>query len=254
MGLVVGGHLLANAVFATLFWLDPGGVENARPGSFADAFFFSAETWGTIGYGHMAPLSTWAHVLVTLESMASLLSVAILTGLIFAKFSRPTARVCFSNVAVVTTWDGVRSLVFRLANERGTQIVDAQISVTMNRIERTADGGMVRRTHDLHLTRARNPNFVFAWTVIHPIDEHSPLRGETNDSLREADAFVGASVVGIDEVFNQSVYARHRYDAADVRFGHDFVGILGRTDDGRRLIDYTHFHETEPEEPEGSAG
>ena len=246
--MIVAWYVAINAAFGFLFWIDPGGVENTRPGSFFDAFFFSIQTFGTIGYGKMAPISTMSHVVVSIEAIVSMLSVAMITGLIFSKFSRPTARVMFSRVAVVTAWDGQRSLVFRLANQRGTQIVDAAISVTMNRLETTRDGGVVRRTHDLELTRARNPNFVFAWTVIHPIDEKSPLWNQTVESLDAADAFIGASMVGIDEIFNQTVYARHRFAADDLRVGHDFVSILDKLPDGRRLIDYTHFHDTEPEE------
>lgn len=253
VAMIVGAYLTVNALFGLLFWLDPGGIENTRPGSYADAFNFSVQTWGTIGYGKMTPVSNWAHFVVTLESIASLLSVAMITGLIFAKFSRPTARVLFSKVAVVTTWDGQRSLVFRLANERGTQIVDARISVTVNRLETTADGGTVRRTHDLELTRNTNPNFIFAWTVIHPITASSPLHGKSVEELQASDTFIGASVTGVDEVFAQTVYARHRYLADDLRLGHDFVSILSRTEEGGRLIDYTHFHETEPEEPDEAA-
>lgn len=253
LAMIIGAYLAVNALFGLLFWVDPGGVENMRPGSYADAFFFSVQTWGTIGYGKMSPVTLWSHLAVTVESVASLLSIAMITGLIFAKFSRPTARVLFSKVAVVTTWDGQRSLVFRLANERGTQIVDARISVTVNRVETTADGGTVRRTHDLELTRYNNPNFIFAWTVIHPIVKGSPLYGQSLDQMMESDTFIGASVTGVDEVFNQTVYARNRYVAEDLRVGHDFVSILSRTDDGRRLIDYTHFHETEPEEPDEAA-
>lgn len=246
--MIVVWYMAINAAFGALYWLDPGGVENTRPGSFPDAFFFSIQTFGTIGYGKMAPLSTMSHVVVTVEAIVSMLSVAMITGLIFSKFSRPTARVMFSRVAVITTWDGQRSLVFRLANERGTQIADAQISVSLSRIEKTADGGVIRRIHDLELTRARNPNFVFAWTVIHPIHDSSPLWNQTVQSLETDDAFIGISVMGVDEVFSQTVYARHRYGAEDLRVGHDFVSILDRLPDGRRLVDYTHFHDTEPEE------
>jgi inward rectifier potassium channel len=242
-----------NALFGLGYWLDPGGVENARPGSYADAFFFSIQTWATIGYGKMVPASLFSHVMVTVESFLGMLSVAMITGLIFAKFSRPTARVVFSRVAVVTTWDGQRSLLFRLANERGTQIVDAQITVTLNRVESTGDGGSVRRYHDLRLTRSKNPNFIFAWTVVHPIDEDSPLFNLTTQQLIEQDTVIGVSVVGIDEVFNQTVYTRYSYGPVDLRWGHDFLPILGRSPEGRRIIDYTHFHDTEPEEVEEAA-
>jgi inward rectifier potassium channel len=250
IALIVASYGAINAAFGALYWLNPGGVENCRPGSFADAFYFSVQTFGTIGYGRMSPLTTFAHVVVAAESVSSMLFLAILTGLIFAKFSRPVARVAFSKVAVVTEWDGARSLIFRLANERGTQIVDAEISVTINRLETTADGGIIRRTHDLSVVRSRNPNFTFAWTVIHPLDAHSPLLGHTNESMGQSDTFISVHVTGIDEIYNQTVYARHRYDSEDVRFGHDFVGILSLTPDGRRVIDYTHFHDTEPEDPD----
>jgi inward rectifier potassium channel len=248
VAMIVAAYLAVNALFGLLFWVDPGGIENTRPGSFADAFYFSVQTWGTIGYGRMAPISTWAHAVVTVESIASMLSLAMITGLIFSKFSRPTARVLFSQPAVITTWDGKRSLVFRLANERGTQIVDARIHVTLNRLETTLDGGVIRRTHDLGLLRDNNPNFIFAWTVVHPIDERSPLHGQSLEALQSSDTFIGASMTGVDEIFAQTVYARHRYVAADLRLGHDFVSILSFTPEGGRVIDYTHFHDTEPEE------
>jgi inward rectifier potassium channel len=246
-------YLGANALFAAAFWWDVGGVENARPGSYEDAFFFSVQTWATIGYGKMVPVSLFSHLVVTVESFLGMLSVAMTTGLIFAKFSRPNARVIFSKVAVVTTWEGQRSLLFRLANERGTQIVDAVLTVTLNRVETTGDGGTVRRYHDLQLTRSKNPNFIFAWTVIHPIDEKSPLFHLTYEQLLSQDTIIGASVVGIDEVFNQTVYARYQYSPHDLRWGEDFVPILSRRPDGGRIIDYTHFHETAPEEEDEPA-
>jgi len=254
MVLVVAAYLAINALFGALYALDPGGVANIRPGSLADDFYFSVQTFGTIGYGQMSPVSTFAHVVVTAESVCSMLCLAILTGLVFAKFSRPMARVVFSRSAVVCDWDGARSLVFRLANERGTQIVDAQISVTVNRLETTAEGGIIRRTHDLSLVRTTNPNFVFAWTVIHPIDRNSPLHGETTESMAESDTFISVHLAGVDEIYYQTVYARFRYDAADLRFGEELVGILSRSPEGKRIIDYTHFHDTEPSSEGRKAG
>ncbi len=246
-------YIGVNALFGLGYWLDPGGVENARPGSYFDAFFFSVQTWATIGYGKLVPVSTFAHVMVTIESFLGMLSVAMITGLLFAKFSRPTARVLFSKVAVITQWDGKKSLLFRLANERGTQIVDAQLTVSINRIETSAAGGSVRRDHDLKLPRSKNPNFIFAWTVVHPIDEDRPLYNATPEHLVGQDTIIGVSLVGIDEIFNQTVYARHAFGAQDLRWGHDFLPILGRGSQGQRLIDYTHFPETEPEEGEAPA-
>lgn len=249
IAIIVGFYLAMNLLFGALFWLDPGGIENARPGSFADAFNFSVQTWGTIGYGKLVPTSTYAHVVVTTESVTSMLFIALLTGLLFAKFSRPNARVMFSRVAVVSDWDGTRSLILRLANQRGTHIGDAQCRMAINLQEHDGEGNYVRRTFDLPLVRNTNPNFVFAWTVIHPIDEASPLHGRGLEDLHRLDVIIHIAVQGIDEIYGQTVYARHRYLASDVRFGEEFRSILGRTSDGKRLIDYTHFHDTEPEQP-----
>jgi inward rectifier potassium channel len=247
-------YLAFNALFGAIYYYgDPGGIENADPHSYLDNFFFSIQTWATIGYGKLVPVHLFSHIIVTIESFLGMLSVAMITGLLFAKFSRPNARVVFSKVAVVTTWDGQRSLLFRLANERGTQIVDAQMTVTLNRVETTADGGSVRRFLDLKLTRNKNPNFLFAWTVIHPIDETSPLFHLTMEELTRGDSIIGVSLVGIDEVFNQTVYARYSYTPADVRWGHDFMPILSRGEQGQRVIDYSHFHDTEPEDSEDDA-
>jgi inward rectifier potassium channel len=250
LGLIVGTYFLANALFGLLYWLDPGGIENAEPSSYRDAFFFSVQTWATIGYGKMAPVHTFSNAVVTVEALTSMLSVAMTTGLLFAKFSRPTARVMFSQVAVITEWDGEQSLMLRLANERGTQMVDAKLTLVINMSTPMGDGGVVRRFHDLKLTRSTNPNFLFAWTVVHVIDEESPLWGKTAEEMRSADAFMQASLVGIDEVFNQTVYARQSYRMEDLRWGHDFVPMIGKSPTGKRLIDYTHFHDTTPEEVE----
>lgn len=237
-------YIACNGVFALVYVL-VGGIENARPGSFLDAFFFSVQTWATIGYGKMVPLSLTANLLVTLESMVGMLSVAMTTGLIFAKFSRPTARVLFSRVATVTEWDGKRSLVFRVANQRGTQIADAQLSLTLSRVEVGEDGGVVRKTHDLKLLRDRNPNFIFAWTAIHDLST-GPLAGVSAEQMAATDTFINVALVGLDEAYGQTVHARWMYAPRDLEFDRDFVAILGRTPDGRRLVDLTRFHDTEP--------
>src|SRR5208337_4984173 len=157
---------LANAAFALVYVLGGDSIENARPGSFTDAFFFSVQTMATIGFGKMVPRTGLANVLVTLESLVGLLGLAIATGLVFAKFSRPTARVLFSRVAVISPWDGVRSLMFRMANERDNRIIEAQVHVVLMRNEATAENVLVRRVHDLALLRHNNPSFALSWTAI----------------------------------------------------------------------------------------
>jgi inward rectifier potassium channel len=244
--LVAALYLGLNGLFGLAYWADRGGVENMRPGSYGDAFFFSVQTMATIGYGKMAPVSLFAHVVVTFEALLGLLTVAISTGLVFAKFSRPTARVLFSHVAVVAPRDGVPALMFRLANERGNQVVEANVRVTLARNERTSEGERVRRFHDLPLLRHSNPIFALTWTVISPITDRSPLHGMTPASLAEAQAEVIASLIGIDETSSQTVHARWSYVAREILWDMRFVDILSERPDGKRQVDYRVFHDVEP--------
>ena len=158
--------VVVNSIFAMVYMLDKG-VENARPGSFADAFFFSVQTMATIGYGKMDPDTFLAEVMMSIEALTGLVGLAVVTGLVFAKFSRPTARVRFSRVAIVSNRDGVPSLQFRLANMRANRIVDASARVVFARQERTLEGEEMRRFYDLKLQRDRNSLFIYSWTVIH---------------------------------------------------------------------------------------
>lgn len=150
-------YLLFNVVFAVFYLAAPGSVTNAKPGSFADAFFFSVQTMATIGYGVMAPATLYANILVTVEALLGMASFAVAAGLIFARFSRPTARVLFSRVAVVTPFNGVPTLMFRCANERRNQIFEAQVHVDFARQETSAEGLELRRSYELTLQRDRNP-------------------------------------------------------------------------------------------------
>ena len=243
LGLFVLSYLGANAVFAGLYVLGGDSIAGARPGSFADAFFFSVQTMATIGYGHLVPRTLWAQVLVTAESFIGLMGLALATGMVFAKFSRPTARVLFSRHAVVTTRDGVPCLMFRIANQRGNQIVEARIHVVLARNETTLEGESLRRLYDLQMLRAQNALFALSWTAVHFLTEDSALRHATSASLAAEEAEVIVSLTGLDETFSQTVHARHSYVADDIIWGARLVDILSRTPDGRRRIDYTRFHE-----------
>jgi len=169
LGIYASAYLLLNVLFGLVYrWT--GGIANARPGSFADAFFFSAETLGTIGYGVLAPVSRAAHLVATLENMVGLLALATFTGLTFAKFSRPKSRVIFSDVAIIAPRDGRPTFSFRVANERVNHVVEATLRVTLVRSEVTAEGERFRRMYDLPLARDRSPAFVLTWTALHPIE------------------------------------------------------------------------------------
>ncbi len=244
--IVIGAFATVNAIFAGAYMLD-GGIENARRGSFADAFFFSVQTMATIGYGKMAPATLFANALTTIEAVTGLVGLAMVTGLVFAKFSRPTARVRFSRVAVISRRDGVPSLMFRMANVRGNRIMEATIHVVFARQEKTLEGEEVRRFYDLELSRYRNAIFVNSWTAIHPIVEGSPLYRESAQSLAEQDAEIIVSLVGLDETFSQTIHTRHSYGPEDLRWGARLADILHRAP-GASVIDYSSFDETVPAE------
>jgi len=241
----VAVFLATNAVFGGLYAL-LGGVANARPGSFLDGFFFSVETMGTIGYGEMTPQSNTAHALVTVEAMLSLLGVAVVTGLVFAKFSRPQARVVFSDLAVVAPRNGTPTLMFRVANERANHIAEAQLRVTLMAMESALEGDRLRRMIDLPLLRNQSSAFILTWTAMHAITQQSPLYGMTPAQLREQQVEVLVSFTGFDATLSQNIHARHSYIADEIYWGYRFVDVLRVLPDGRRQVDYSKFQDVEP--------
>ncbi len=256
LALTMGGYALANAIAALLFLLGgEGTILNAAPNSFFDAFFFSVQTSASIGYGVMSPGNAYAHVLVTLEAITSIMGIAVLTGLAYARFSRPTAQVLFSKKAVVADFKGTPTLMFRAANERRNQIVEAQMRLYMT-LDEYSGGKMMRRFYDLTLLRDRNPNFVLTWTALHPINRDSPLHGlSTQDLHRKSAAFL-VSVSGIDQTVVQAIHTRHTYYAADILWNHELKDIIHAVgappgtdlspDISVRYIDFADFHEVEP--------
>jgi len=247
-------YLGLNIFFVLLYLLGGDAIANARPGAFADAFFFSVETLSTIGYGQMSPATLYGHIVMTGEALVGLMLIAVAAGLMFARFSRPTARVLFSKVAVIAPHDGVPTLTLRLANVRRNQILEAQVSVTLVRDERTAEGEWMRRFYDLRLARHRSPIFAMTFTVMHEIDPTSPLSKATPSSLAAESAEIVVTVIGIDEVTVQPVYARASYLAHEVLWNRRFVDVFTQTEAGRLAIDYRLFHDTEPIEPRTTSG
>ncbi|HLY56899.1 MAG TPA: ion channel [Stellaceae bacterium] len=244
LGFVAVAYLSANMVFAALYVL-VGGVANARPDSLADMFFFSIQTMATIGYGNMYPVSFGANLLATAEVVFGLLTIALFTGVMFARISRPTAKVMFSEVAVIAPVNGIPTLAFRVANQRRNRIVEAQVSVSVLREEVTLEGASLRRFHDLSLLRSRTPIFALTWTVMHPIDAQSPLYGLDHKVLAEEDCEFICSLTGLDDISVQTVHVRHVYEASDIRWGARFVDIFQQGENGEWSIDYERFHDTE---------
>jgi inward rectifier potassium channel len=236
----------ANALFALLYLADKNSIANARPGSFLDTFFFSVQTMATIGYGTLYPRTVYGNVIVTIEAMVGLLGVAILTGLAFARFSRPSARVVFSRVAVIAPHDGVPTLMFRTANQRRNQVLEAQLRARLVRDEITLEGQFMRRIYDLKLLRSQTPVFALSWTLMHSIDENSPLHGATPETLADATAQILVTLTGIDETVSQTIHARHTFAAHEIMWNMRFVDTLTRKPDGQRYIDYALFHDVTP--------
>ena len=237
-------YIAANVVFAALYLLQPGSIAKAHSGSLADAFFFSVQTMATIGYGQMSPATFYANVLMTLETAVGLMFVAMTTGLVFARFSRPTARVLFSNVAVVGPYNGVPTLSIRIANQRQNQMLAAEVSMTLVRDEVSDEGELTRRFYDLALVRNRSPVFALTFRVMHPIDANSPLYGMNYETLAEQHAEIVVIAGGVDETLVQPVNARTSYLPHEILWSHRFADIFGWTEDGRRAIDYRRFHDT----------
>ena len=244
--IIIMAYFLINFLFADLYLFIGDGIENARPGSFADAFFFSVQTLSTIGYGKLSPVGLAANLLVTLEALMGFGFYAVVTGLVFSKFSRPTSRVIFSNVAVIAPYNGVPHLMLRLANERGNRIVDASIHLSILRNEVSSEGVRMRRFHDLPLVRSRVPLLQLTWTIMHPIDENSPLYHATPQTLLENEVEIIVSLTGLDETLSQTIHARFSYVADEILCNRQFEDIIRRRDDQRLEINFSLFHETRP--------
>ena len=241
-----GIYSLTNLVFAGLYLLQPGAIAGVGPLDFADAFFFSVQTMATIGYGHLVPQTVYANILVTIEALIGLLMIALSTGLVFARFSRPTARILFSRVAVVGPHNGQPTLSARAGNERRNQIVQADVTMSLLRNELTVEGATMRRFHNLRLLRTRSPIFTLTFVIMHPIDTDSPLYGATPASLAAENAEVLVTVSGLDETMSQPIHAQASYTVDEILWDHRFADIFGFTETGTRAIDFRRFHDADP--------
>lgn len=237
--------LLFNLAFAGLYALRPQDIANLNPPNYWGFFFFSIETFATVGYGDMHPQTAFAHVIAAVEIFIGLMSLSLLTGLMFARFSRPRARFLFAQHAVIRPLDGKTTLMLRAANARQNIVMEAQAALRLLRDEKTMEGVHFRRIYDLKLTRQQHPIFLFGWTVMHVIDESSPLIAQTAESLAADNAYLLMTISGTDETTGQTLMARQNYPSDAIRWNHGFADILTSAD-GVDHFDYTRFHEVEP--------
>ena len=242
---VFGISLFINLVFASLYMLNAQAVAEMSPGSFSDAFFFSVETLATVGYGHMYPESFYGHLVAMLEIMVGMFGLAVITGLIFVRFSRPTARMRFSKVAVIAPFDGVPNLMIRLANLRHQAMVEPEFRMIFLRNITTAEGDEVRRFRSLKLEFDHLIAFPAVLTVRHRIDEESPLFGMTPEDFQQQDIHIVASIVGVDTVIVAPVQSFGDYNYEQIEWNRRFVEIFDRNEEGQWTVDYARIDETE---------
>lgn len=245
--LISGAYIAINLIFALLYTLGGDCIAGMRPGSFLEAFFFSIQTLATVGYGHMYPRTTYAHVVSAIEIISGMFWLAVMTGLIFVRFSRPTARIVFSKSLVIAPFNGQPTLMLRVANLRSHSMVETEFRIMFMRDEPLKeDGEMFRHFYSLKLHFDRLIVFPAALTLRHAIDETSPLYGETAESLEAGRALFVASVVGIETVIPAAVQCQYDYSWHDVRFDERFVEVYTDHGDGRLTVDYARLHDTEP--------
>jgi len=247
--LFVASFTSFNLLFAWLYWLDPAAIHAAQSAidasPFWRAFFFSIQTVATIGYGNLYPVTLYANVIVVVEITFGILFFAIVTGIIFARFSRPTARVRFSRFAVVGDVDGTPTLMVRAANLRHNNVYEAQAHLAVL-VDEHVGGTTLRRFKDLGLDRDANPVFTLTWLIMHPIDDASPLAHWVPGEQSPSHAQLVVVISGMDDRTGQTIHGRWSYDPTEIRWNARFVDIIGQLPDGTRTIDYRKFDDIEP--------
>ncbi|HET7500927.1 MAG TPA: ion channel [Kofleriaceae bacterium] len=246
--LFAGLFLVVNLVFAIILYLGHADVMNAH--GFADDYWFSVQTLATIGYGYLAPNDTLSNAVVTIESFLGIGLTAMITGVFFARFATPYAKVIFSRVAIIGEHDGKRALMFRMANARSTAIVEATCRVYVSRDEVLASGEQMRRIYDLPLRRSTSPIFSLSWLATHAIDAASPIADLTPDTLAASNINIIVTFQGIDDRLAATVHTRYAYNVGDILFDRRFADLfMTDPETGVRYLDFERFHDTEPPLP-----
>jgi inward rectifier potassium channel len=233
-----------NAIFAVLYWIADQPISNVPGGAYIDYLYFSIETLSTAGYGDMHPQTHYGHFVAAVELFTGIFSMSLMTGLIFARFSRPNARLLFADHPVISSNEGKPTLMIRFVNERHNIIGNATAKLWLLRNEVSLEGGSFRRFYELPLVRNEHPALALSWTIYHVLDQQSPLYGLNAEDFAASDVSLVVVVSGYDVVAAQTIHARKSYHYPDIRFGQRYADILDRTEDGRLRVDYGRFHET----------
>lgn len=250
LAFIAGSYVAVNTLFAFAFLALGRDALQSSAGNFAGqpfyrAFFFSVDTFATIGYGNIIPVGVAANSLVTIEALLNIVGVALATGVMFARFSRPSTRIIYSRNAIVAPYRDKTALEFRIANSRRSQLIDVQVQAILTKIERSS-GTAVRKFYELTLERNRVVFFPLSWTVVHPIDSTSPIWGLTQADLVDADAELLVLLIATDETVSQTVHSRSSYEADEIIWGAKFANMFMRTEaDGIIGMNLSRIHEIE---------
>lgn len=244
----IGGAVLVfiafNAVFASLYWIGNQPISNVPGGAYIDYLYFSIETLSTAGYGDMHPQTHYGHFVSAVELFTGIFSMSVMTGLIFARFSRPNARLLFADHPVISSHEGKPTLMVRFVNARHNIIGNATARLWLLKNETSLEGRSFRRFYELRLVQDEHPALALSWTLFHVLDETSPLYGLTTEDLEAAGVSLVVVVSGYDVLAAQTVHARKSYEHSDIQFGRRYADIIATSEDGRIRIDYARFHET----------
>ena len=227
LALLFLSYLAANTVFALVYYLlGPGTLAGGDAptawGRFLNAFFFSAHTLSTVGYGSIAPKSTSANLVAAFEAMAGLMGFAVATSLLYGRFSRPSARLGFSESILISPYRDRTGLQFRIVNRRANALMEVEAKVLLMTVE-GAPGNLKRTYHTLTLERSSIHFLALTWTVVHPIDDESPLAGLTASDLARLQAEFLILIKAYDETFSQVVHARYSYRYEEVLWARRFA-------------------------------
>jgi len=248
--MVISAYLIINIIFAFIYMSCSLGLDGGTMGStpfshFMDAFFFSAQTISTVGYGHIYPKGMIANCAAALESMMGLLTFALATGLLYGRFSRPSAQIVYSkNMLVAPYLENGKGIMFRLANLRRNILIDLEIEIIFS-FNETVDGKIMRRFYPLEVERRKVSILTMNWTIVHPLDENSPLIDMTKEDLENTEAGFAILLRAFDDTFSQTVHSRTAYQANDIVWGAKFKPVFDRDYDGRIVLDLSKISDHE---------